>query len=321
MAARRTIGILLVVVTLAGAACGGASVFEETTTAAPATTAGPSTTITAGTTTTTVATTTTTTVATTTTTTRPPTTTTTLPPPVPVIGWEGEGLREVTVVIAFEYEPAAGLGDLVVAALDAMGLEVAPDADAVLTLALEGTPRSADYGDAGTCFTGARIQGNLTLSAPAQPTLEFAVDGDRPVAPMVVGANCRRHPEEAPFDWTFEPEFMEAVVAIWGPASVPYLTEILRDDLYLIRIRIEAVAAYRLMDAAAIPVQQQYEFLSAAIWFVGDSLYVGNDGDIATYREAVRRLLLTYSEEDYGFADQADIWEWEAWLSTWLAAQ
>jgi hypothetical protein len=319
MAARRTIGILLVTVTLAGAACGGASVFEETTTTtAPATPAGPSTTTAAVTTTSA----TTTTVATTTTTTLPPTTTTTtLPPPVPVIGWEGEGLREVTVIIAFEYEPAAGLGDLVVAALDAMGLEVAPDADAVLTIALEGTPRSADYGDAGTCFTGARIQGTVTLSAPAQPSLEFAVEGDRPVAPMVIGANCRRNPEEAPFDWTFEPDFMEAVVAIWGPASVPYLTEILRDDLYVIRIRIEAVAAYRLMEAEAIPPEQQYEFLSAAVWFVGNSLYMGNDGDIATYREAVRRLLLTYSEEDYGFTDQADIWEWEAWLSTWLADQ
>ena len=240
---------------------------------------------------------------------------------MPVIGWAAEGLREVTVVIAFEYEPAAGLGDLVVAALEAMGLAAAADADAVLALSLEGTPRSADYGDAGTCFTGARVQGTLTLSAPAQPTLEFSLDGDRPVAPMVMGSNCRRNPQEAPFDWAFEPEFMEAVVAIWGPASVPYLARILRDDLYLIRIRIEAVAAYRLMDAAAIPVQQQYEFLSAAVWFVENTLYMGNDGDIATYREAVRRLLLTYSEEDYGFADQADIWEWEAWLSTWSAGQ
>jgi len=238
-----------------------------------------------------------------------------------VIGWEGEGLREVTVLIAFEYEPAAGLGDLVVAALEAMGLSVAADADAVLTLSLDGTPLSADYGDAGTCFTGARVQGTLTLSAPAQPTLEFAVDGDRPVAPMVIGGNCRRNPEEAPFDWTFEPGFMEAVLAIWGPASVPYLTEILRDDLYLIRIRIEAVAAYRLMEADAIPVEQQYEFMSAAVWFVERSLHQSNDGDIATYREAVRRLLLTYSEEDFGFADQVDIWEWEAWLSAWLAAQ
>lgn len=316
MTTRRPLRTLLVAVALAGAACSGASVFEETTTMAPATTAEPSTSVAAATTT---APTTLPPTTTTTTTLPPTTTTTTLPPPVPVIGWEGEGLREVTVVIAFEYEPAAGLGDLVVAALEAMGIAVVADADAVLTLALEGTPRSADYGDAGTCFTGALVQGTLNLSAPAQPTLEFAVDGDRPVAPMVIGGNCRRNPEEAPFDWTFEPGFMEAVVAIWGPASVPYLTEILHDDLYVIRIRIEAVAAYRLMEAEAIPVEQQYQFMSAAVWFVGRSLHMSNDGDIATYREAVRRLLLTYSEEDYGFADQADIWEWEAWLSAWLA--
>jgi hypothetical protein len=320
MPTRCSVGALVVAVVLTGAACGDASVFEETTTPAPTTTAEPAATQ-AATTTTTTTTTATSTTTTTTTAPPPPTTTTTLPPPVPVIGWAGEGLREVTVVIAFDYEPAAGLGDLIVGALDAMGLAVTADAGAVLALSLEGTPRSADYGDAGTCFTGARVQGTLTLSAPDQPTLEFPLDGDRPVAPMVMSSRCRRNPQEAPFDWAFEPGFMEAVVAIWGPASVPYLAQILHDDLYLIRIRIEAVAAYRLMDAAAIPVEQQYEFMSAAVWFVEQSLHQSDGGDIATYREAVRRLLLTYSEEDYGFADQADIWEWEAWLSTWLAGQ
>lgn len=206
-------------------------------------------------------------------------------------------------------------------ALDAMGLEVAADADAVLTLTLEGTPRSANYGSAGTCFTGARVRGTLSLTAPGEPTLRFDIDGDRPVAPGIVGTNCRKDAEEAPFDWAFEPEFMDAVVAMWGPASVPYLAGILHDDLYLIRIRIQGVQAYRAMDPAAIPVEQQYAFMSAAVWFVGRCLHMSDQGEIATYREAVRRLLLSHSETDYGFQDQADIWEWEAWLASWLAAQ
>ncbi|MFH1331502.1 MAG: hypothetical protein ABIJ48_12770 [Actinomycetota bacterium] len=303
---------MLAVLALAAAACGGTSAFEETTTLAPATTTtAPTTTTTAPPATTT----------TTTTTTLPPTTTTTLPPPVPVIGWEGEGLREIAVDLAFQYEPGAGLTDLVVSALEAMGLEVTDDAAAVLSVDLEGTPRSAQYGDAGTCFTGARVRGTLTLSAPSQPPLQFALDGDRPVAPLVIGGNCRQNPEDAPFDWTFEPEFMDAVVAIWGPAAVPYLTEILHDALYVIRIRTEAVTAYRLMDPEVIPARQQYQFMDAALWFIERTQHMGNDGEIATFREAVRRLLLAYSETDYGFEDRADILEWRSWLAVWLAGQ
>jgi hypothetical protein len=316
MAHRRSVGGALAVIALITAACGGVPGSEGATTTAPATTV-------ATTTTTTVATTTlpTTTTTTTSTTTLPPaTTTTTLPPPVPVIGWEGEGLREVTVVIAFEYEPAAGLGDLVAAALEAMGLQVAADAGAVLTLTLTGIPRSASYGDIGTCFTGAQIQGTLSLTVPGQPTLRFDLYGDRPVAPVVIGGNCRENPEDAPFAWAFEPEFKDAMVAIWGPASVPYLTLILQADHGLVRLRTETVQAYRLMDPEQIPAEQQYEFMSAAVEFVGRSLHLSDD-DIRTYREAVRGMLLVYSESDFGFDDLADIAAWQLWLAEWLVEQ
>jgi hypothetical protein len=71
-------------------------------------------------------------------------------------------------------------------------------------------------------LTTAQIQGTLSLSAPDQSTLRFDLYGDRPVAPVVIGGNCPENPEDAPFAWTFEPEFKDAMVAIWGPASVPY---------------------------------------------------------------------------------------------------
>jgi hypothetical protein len=238
-----------------------------------------------------------------------------------VIGWEGPGLRSLAVEVVFDYDPEAGIGGLVVSALEAMGLKIDGAADAVLAVELAGTPRSGEYGDLGTCYTGAQIRGTLSLTAPAQPPLRFDVEGERGVAPGVIGGNCRRSPEEAPFDWAFEPEFMKAAVGIWGPAAVPYLTTILHRDDYLIRLRTEAVAAYRLLDPASIPVEQQHEFMSAAVWFIGRSLHMSNEGEIATYREATRRLLLTYSETDYGFADQTDVWEWEAWLASWLGSQ
>jgi len=299
--------------------CGGQE--GGVTTLAPPTTT-TTTTATLPTTTTTAPTTTTTTSVTTTTTMPATTTTTTLPPPVPVIGWEGEGIRELGVQVTFEYEPDAGLTRLVESALEAIGLTLAGDeAPARLSLELQGTPRSAVYGDAGTCFTGARVWGTMSLESPGLPSLRFDLDGDRPLAPLVIGGNCREDPEEAPFDWAFEPEFMAAVVEIWGPASVPYLTQILLDDLYLIRIRVEAVTAYRLMDPSAVPVEHQHDFMAAALWFAERTDYMGDDGEIVGYREAVHRMLLAYSETDFGFEDLGDMHEWQAWLAAWRAGQ
>jgi hypothetical protein len=208
-----------------------------------------------------------------------------------VAGWDEPYPRRIAVDLEFDY-PDEALGRIVAGALEDMGLEVAEDGDAVLALELSGAPAGADYGDTGYCYTGARVRGTITLTAADRPALRFDLDGDYPTPFGVFTSACeeKRNPEDAPFDYAFEPEFKDAVVEFWGPGSVPYLTEILRDDLYLLRIRVETVQAVRLMDWSAIPPGDQYGFLESALWFCGRSTHMDDTGEIATYREAVARL-------------------------------
>ncbi|MCB2224558.1 MAG: hypothetical protein KQH83_10360 [Actinobacteria bacterium] len=283
---RRCLAITAAVGLLA-AACGGSSggTTAATTTTVPPTTAA----------TTTLPPTTTTSTTTTTTTTVPPTTTTTttttLPPQVQ--GWEGPGPTEIAVDLSFDIAgPDADLLDLVEGALEAMGLAVIDGADTVLALDLRGDAKGASYGDAGYCYTGARVRGDMTLSAPDRPVLEVSIDGDEPTSFVVFSSVCADHrdPEDAPFPKAFEPEFMEGIVEWWGPASVPYLVEIMDDELYVIGIRTRAVQAVRSMEWEAIPEEMQYEFLAAAVDYCGRSTHITDDRDYDRFREAVARL-------------------------------
>lgn len=302
---RRTIIVVAVSVLLA--ACGGTT--AETTTSQAATT---STSTIAATTTSTATTTTSTSTTTTTSTTLPPTTTTTTTlPPLPVAGWDDEGPR--TVAVEFDLDgPDTNLEIMVIRALRSMGLEVDQSAETVLSLDLRGEAKGADYKDAGYCYTGARVRGDITLTGPDRPRLHETADGTVQPSFVVFGNTCakKRDPEDAPFQQAFEPDFMETMVSWWGQGTIPYLADILRDDLYITPIRTDAVQSVRLMTWGDISPDYQYLFLDAVLWYAGRTTYQAEDvGDIAIYREAVERLFFEALDMEVTVRDDPGVWD------------
>ena len=275
-------------------------------------------------------TTTTTSNPTTTSTTLPPTTTTTttLPPAIAVIGWEGEGIRQVSVTVEFDYptwtaDLEASVGD----ALRQIGVGVVGGSDAVLSFDLTGTARSASYSNLGTCYSGARITGTARLAAPGMTDLSVSIAGNVPTPILIFEADCQEAPEDAPFGAAFDPALIDVMTSLFGVGSVPYLIEVLSrppvgDWSAMLATKSGALEAFRAFDRDAVSVEVTSGFLSAAI----DTIFlIRGDPDepiddaTRAYRDELRRVLLDYSETDFGFVDEESITAWEAWLADWVA--
>ena len=293
------------------AACGGEGgsiVPTTTTTVAPSTT--------------TTSTSTTTTTTSTTTTTLPPTTTTTRPA-VPVHGWDGEGIRDASVVAETEYA-TTGLRDEVRLALRLIGVDVRDDSDVTLRAELDTVPRGATYGSLGTCYSGATVSGTITLEGPVGES-SLQVTGNVPTPFAVMSISCRSIPADAPFAPAFAAVVMDSMVEFFGPASVPYLADLVSRPMegawtpWLI-LRREAVLVFGAMDSSEIPPAVQGDFLGAAIDGLERIVVSGGDDDIPPYLNALRQVLVSYSGEDFGFEDEADLAEWRSWLSSWRSA-
>ncbi|MDP2623553.1 MAG: hypothetical protein Q8Q29_07150 [Actinomycetota bacterium] len=307
------LAVLALALALVGA-CGGTAASN------PVTTSTTSTSTTSPTTTTT----------TTTTTTLPPTTTTTLPPAVPVVGWEGEGVREVSVTMEFDYP--SWTPDLIASvhqALRQIGIDPIGGPEVMLDLQLDGSARSAQYTDLGTCYTGARITGVARLTSEGRDDLSVTVQGDVATPFLIYPGQCGEAPEESPFDDAFDVPLIEVMAALFGDASVPYLTEVVdRDpsgdlDVILASKR-AALDAFHEMDRDSIPVDTTYEFLGAAIvtiYLITPDPEFGMDPASRDYERALRRVLLDYSDTDFGFTEDDSIAVWEIWLEEWYAGQ
>lgn len=298
------------------AACGGTSTSNPITTSVVTSTTA--TTATSSTTTTT------------TTTTLPPTTTTTLPPAVPVVGWDGEGVRELSVTMEFDHP--SWTPDLIAAAHHALrqiGIDPIGGPEVVLDLQLDGSARSARYTDLGTCYTGARITGEVHLTTEGMDDLTVTVQGDVPTPFLIFPNDCGNTPEEAPFGDAFEVPLIKIVSSLFGTASVPYLAEVVRrgasgDWDLVLDIKSAALDAFHDMDRGNLSPDSTYEFLAAAI----ESIFMiipdpefGVDPATLDYERALRRVLLDYSDTDFGFREDDSIAVWETWLEEWHADQ
>ncbi|MEX2323656.1 MAG: septum formation family protein [Acidimicrobiia bacterium] len=283
------------------AACGGPGSAEDTTTTSSSATTS-----------------TTSTTTTTTTTTLPPTTTTTLPPVIPVVGWDIEGVRTVSVEIEFNYpEHSAELHSVVDRALRQIGLTPGRDADAELSFDLEGTGISAQYTNVGRCYTGARLRGTAHLTAGGLPDLRASIDGNMPTPGLIYEHECGSDAVDAPFDDAFDVALIGAMTALFGPASVPHLSEVV-SRFYDGDPSRTAIEAYRRLDYDAIPIFRQYEFLDAVLGsLVGAVQYPTSDA----YIRVARSVLLDYSPTDFGFSDAQDLEAWGSWLVGWAAEQ
>jgi hypothetical protein len=294
-------------------ACGGAA-SDTTTTSIPTTTEPTTTTTTTSTTTST----------TTTTTTLPPTTTTTRPA-IPVTGWAGEGIREISVVIEADF-PTLELEGEARTALEMVGVDVTNGSDVVFLAVLDGTPRSATYGELGICYTGATITGSIEIRGRDLTGSDVVeVRGDVPVPFAVFSSSCTDDPDEAPFEQAFPIALQDALVRLFGPGAIPYLSHTVSRTMYgnwesWLGLRRNAIVEYRAMGPESLPVETQYAFLSATLTGL-EMVLESEDDDLPPYVEAARQLLVSYSSEDFGLENEADLVEWRSWLTAWYAEQ
>lgn len=235
-------------------------------------------------------------------------------------GWDGDGVREVTIELPFE-PPIAGLDmeGYVEDALDDMGVEERSSADAVLQFDIQGTPYSSVYGNLGRCYTAARISGTVRLVAPDRPTVAEDVSY-RLETPFVVFTNeCSDHPDDAPYAPVFQVVLPDALAGIWGPSSVPYLIRSLdgelRDSGWDYPHWAAVMDAFRGLDDSEISEIDTREFLERVIGVVEELVVEGftpHGADVAA-----RRVLVAYAGVDYGVATEDDVAQWREWLDAW----
>lgn len=248
------------------------------------------------------------------------TTTTTLPAPPPVEGWDGDGVRSVAITLDFE-PPLAALDMEADAedALEAMGIDVESDAAAVLEFEVEGTPYSDVYGEFGRCYTAARIEGTVRLTAPDRPTVAEAVSYrlERPF--LVFRRNCSDDPDDAPYAPVFQIVLPDALAGIWGPSAVPYLVASLDgkvDNTGWDYPHWAAVMdAFRGLPDDQISGADTKKFLGRVIEVVQELVsegYTPHGVDVAA-----RRVLEAYAGVNYGVSTETDVEQWREWLAGW----
>lgn len=256
-----------------------------------------------------------------TTTTTVPTTTSTLGPAVPVVGWDGEGIRDLTVEISFD-RPIATLdmGSVARHDLTLLGIEVVERSDTILAFPLEGSALSDVYGSAGTCYTGARVGGTVTLTTPGRPDLEARLAGEVPPSPVVT-LSCEKDPDYAPFDDAFEKGLLGVAADLWGPAAAPLLIHVVEREVSTsaVDLALKAVAMDELrgLDPDLLPFEHRKAMLAASVEVVAYLVETGYTAHGAD--QAARRLLTAYSGIDFGAAAPEDVGQWRAWLEGWVA--
>jgi hypothetical protein len=312
--------VALSALTLALTACGGQDGTSHT--AAPSTVPPTTTTLPPETTATTPPpATTTSTAVTTTSTTTAPTTTTLLAPAVPVVGWDGEGIRDLRVEIAFDPPiPALVMASVARQDLSLLGIAIVESSDHVLAFALEGNALSDSYGSAGICYTGARVGGTVALTAPGRPDLDTRFSGEVPTAPVVT-LSCEKDPDYAPFGDAFEKGILMVATDFWGAAAAPLLVAVVEREVgtSAIDLALKAVAMdeFRALEPEGLSFEHRRAMLEAAVEVVAylvDTGYTPHGAD-----RAARRLLTSYSGTDFGAATPDDVGEWRAWLEGWVA--
>ena len=157
-------------------------------------------------------------------------------PPLPALAaprvqapeWEGAAVEVICVEVIEAGEPL-GLSDEVTEVarrlLTDVGLQVAAEGqvcDATLTISLEGTPLSGQYEGLGTCYTGAKLEGEMTLAAPGLETLTLPISSSDRVEGGITWSEgseppCAPEPEGAPFGRIWQRDLLDNLMTLWGP--------------------------------------------------------------------------------------------------------
>jgi hypothetical protein len=229
-------------------------------------------------------------------------------------------VHEVAIVVDFEPQSAAPDMEAVVrSGLRTMGIDPDDDAAAVLHFDLDGTGLSSYYGDLGRCYTGARVSGTATLSAPDLPDRQEWISWELSTPFVVFAASCEEEPDGAPYPVAFSVGVIPVYPALWGTGAVPALLDVvgmeIHDTVEELPLVAAAMDAFRGLDHGGVSPADTRDFLGKVIDLVAYLVDTGFTPHGADH--AARRVLTAFSGTDYGIATEDDVAEWRAWLQDW----
>jgi hypothetical protein len=224
--------------------------------------------------------------------------------------------------VVIEFEPrwaALDMEAVVRSGLRSMGIDTDEAAAAILHFDLDGTGLSSSYGDLGRCYTGARVSGTATLSAPDLPDLQEWLSWELGTPFVVFAPSCESESEFAPYPVAFAVAVLPVYPAFWGAGAVPALLDVadmeIRDTVEELPLVAAAMDAFRELDRDAVSPADARHFLEKVIDLVAYLVETGFTPHGADH--AARRLLTAYAGTDYGIATADDVAEWRAWLEDW----
>ena len=227
------------------------------------------------------------------------------------------------LAIEIEFDPSFAAHDMrsiVRSHLTKMGIDTDDAAEAILHLDLDGRSISRSYSNLGSCHSGARVSGTVTLTAPDLPTREKRISWEHPSPMVIFSSDCASDSDYAPYDVAFSTGFIPVLAAFWAEEAAPALTAVIaasiRDSGDDLPRKAQAMDAFRGLDADLVDPVDIAECLNATI----DTVEYIVDHGISPHGAdvAARRLLTAYSDTNFGVATMDDVAEWHDWLDSWM---
>ncbi len=198
-------------------------------------------------------------------------TNTPIPPPVQVDGWESAAVSTVCLDITQTYTDVnedfsiPAFEQTASRLLGRMGLLVVKpgeDCDATLSIAFTARSKSADYGSAGKCYSGAAASGQVTLSAEGYPTLSPDPYSVSTGTPYFLYTECAKEPSGAPFYEIISEVLVRNLLQIWGKPAL--LAGIVDEDVE-VRFETAAITISPEARAAGIETSEMVAILIPAV--------------------------------------------------------
>jgi hypothetical protein len=213
-----------------------------------------------------------------------------------VAGWEGVTVNPVCLKVEQSYpdinekEPEP-IFERVKETLKEAGIQVVEEGnpcDADLTFVLTMYARGSEYIGGQYCYSGAKAEGQATLSAPNHSPLTLTIRGNRPTPFKTVGCPG---PADAPFEGAWLRAVYSGIAQLWGPRI---LVKPLRQD-YRYEARQSAAEVLGEMGPAAMD----------AVPELIEALDDGNE----YVRAAAEGSLKAITGQDFG----KDAKQWQEW--------
>jgi hypothetical protein len=156
-------------------------------------------------------------------------TNTPIPPSIQVDGWESAAISTVCLDIIQIYTDVKegfsipAIDETASRLLGRMGLQAVKSGeicDATLSIEFTAKTKSADYGSAGKCYSGASASVQVTLSAEGYPTLSPDPYSVSTGPPYFLYTECAKDPSGAPFYEIMSKALVRNLVQIWGKPAL-----------------------------------------------------------------------------------------------------